>query len=67
MDQLMYHIYHLPGSIRKQVMDYIEELLAKYRKEQAKQPDEKKYPLRGSVIFYNNPFDSAEDDWEAMG
>jgi hypothetical protein len=62
MDRLMYHIYHLPSSIRTQVIDYIEYLLAKYRKKQVNQPIEKKYPLRGSVSFYNQPFDSAEDE-----
>ncbi|MEM7368018.1 MAG: DUF2281 domain-containing protein [Bacteroidota bacterium] len=67
MNQLIYHISHLPSSIQKQVLDFIEFLLSRYRQEQIQQPTEKKYPLRGSVTFFDRPFDSvAEDDWEAL-
>ncbi|MEL6842915.1 MAG: DUF2281 domain-containing protein [Bacteroidota bacterium] len=53
---LKYSLSDLPESLRKQVEDFIEFLLRKYQpaEESPKQPS--KYPLRGSVIRYDDPF-----------
>ena len=53
----------LPEEVQKQVMDYIEFLIAKYGED----TKHGKYPLRGSVKFYNDPTGSvAENDWEVL-
>ena len=67
MNSFIYQISHLPSSIQKQVADFLEFLLAKYRKEQSQRPDAEKYPLRSSVDYYKDPFEGvAEDDWEVL-
>jgi hypothetical protein len=67
---LRYSLPQLPESIRKQVEDFIEFLMAKYqtkKKEGGGDPG-KKYPLRGSVIHYDDPFGPAAeaDEWDTL-
>ena len=64
-----HHLSQLPPQLRQQVADFIEFLLQKYQPAQSKLDvkDTEAYPLRGSVLRYDDPFGSAtdEDDWEA--
>lgn len=61
-------IAQLPPHIRQQVVDFIEFLLQKYTVQQASSRIEvaQAYPLRGSVLAYDDPFGPAanSDDWE---
>ena len=67
MNSFIYQISHLPSSIQKQVMDFLEFLSDRYRKEQTQQPEADKYPLRSSVTYFERPFDGvAEDEWEVL-
>jgi hypothetical protein len=64
-----HHLSELPIQIRQQVADFIEFLLQKYQPPQSKLDvkDTEAYPLRGSVLRYDDPFGPAtdEDHWEA--
>jgi hypothetical protein len=63
-----HHFSQLPPKIRQQVADFIEFLLQKYQPVQAKADvkNTEAYPLRGSVLRYEDPFGPATegDDWE---
>lgn len=67
MYPILYQITQLPLAIQRQVTDFLEFLLAKYHQQQSQLPEERKYPLRGSVLSYEEPFSgAANDDWEAL-
>ncbi len=56
----------LPEFIEKQVVDYIEFLMTKYTLSFEDKSPEEKYPLRGSVISFDNPFSPVdENSWDA--
>ena len=60
-----YHqLSQLPPEIRQQVADFIEFLLQKYQPAPSKLDvkDTEAYPLRGSVLRYEDPFGPAVGD-----
>lgn len=62
----LYQITQLPESIQRQLADYLEFLLAKYRKQQSQLPESQKYPLKGTVLQYEAPLaEAAPGEWES--
>ena len=63
-----HHLSQLPIQTRQQVADFIEFLLRKYAPSQPQVDvrDTQAYPLRGSVLRYDDPLGPAadEEDWE---
>ena len=66
MDTISQLISQLPVPAQKQVQEFVEFLLSKYKKSSKVQSAPISYPLAGSVLKYEDPFGSASNDWEAL-
>ena len=66
MDTISQLIAQLPQPAQKQVLEFVEFLLSKYRKLDKIESTTIHYPLQGSVIKYEDPFEPASTDWEAL-
>ena len=66
MDTISQLIAQLPQPAQKQVLEFVEFLLSKYRKSNKIESRAIHYPLQGSVLKFEDPFESASTDWEAL-
>ena len=56
----------LPKSAQQQVRDFMEFLLSKNKSAKDQAAQLSSYPLKGSVVKYEDPFGTACDDWDAL-
>jgi hypothetical protein len=58
-------VNHLSTEKWNEVKDFVDFLLSKENAKSETTLDVNRFPLRGSNIIYNLPFDSASNEWEA--